>query len=215
MRFLPKMKLPKLSKTKSNKKILLGTLKGSSKWLGAGLLMGAGAEVASHISSKAQQADDGAQYVSITDWGPSLIRSDSVEASSDGSRRWLFGTRNPLTFGIPTFLIAILIILTCKFCWRRLVCFGGLAKCCVTPKDQGHTESPSAPTHSEAVDMEAMMERLDHDIHTPVAVEDESYYATPRRRLEETMKVINESAANRARLAHQHDSSLHHSDNVC
>ena len=60
MRFLPKMKLPKLSKTKSNKKILLGTLKGSSKWLGAGLLMGAGAEVASHISSKAQQADDGA-----------------------------------------------------------------------------------------------------------------------------------------------------------
>ena len=116
MRFLPKMKLPKLSQTKSNKKILLGTLKGSSKWLGAGLLMGAGAKVASHISSKAQQADDGAQYVSITDWGPSLIRSDSVEASTDGSRRWLFGTRNPLTFGIPTFLIAILIVFTCKLC---------------------------------------------------------------------------------------------------
>ena len=117
-------------------------------------------------------------------------------------------------FGIPTFLIAILIVLTCKFCWQRLVCFGGLAKCCVTPKVQGHTESLSAPTHSEAVDMEAMMESLDHDIHTPVAIEHESYYATPRRRLEETMKVINESAANRARLAHQHDSSLHHSDKV-
>ena len=116
MRFLPKLKLPKLSKTKSNKKILLGTLKGSTKWLGAGLLMGAGAEVASHISSKAQ-ADDGAQYVSITDWGPSLIRSDSVEASTDGSRRGLFGTRYPYVFGIPTFLVAILIVLTCKFCW--------------------------------------------------------------------------------------------------
>ena len=184
MRFLPK-KLPKLSKNQSNKKTVLGTLKSGSKWLGAGLLMGAGAEIAGHISSKAQQADDGAQYVSINDWGPSLIRSDSVEASSDGSQRWLFGTRNPLTFGIPTFLIAILIVLTCKFCWRRLVCFGGLVRCCVTPKDQGHTESPSAPTHSEAVDMEAMMERLDHDIHTPVAIEHESYYATPRRRLEE------------------------------
>ena len=42
------------------------------------------------------------------------------------------------------------------------------------------------------------MERLDHDIHTPVAVKDESYYDTPRRRLEEMMKDINELAANRA-----------------
>ena len=67
MRFLPKMKLPKLSKTKSNKKILLGTLKGSSKWLDASLLKEAGAQVASHISSKAQQADDGtSMYQSLT-----------------------------------------------------------------------------------------------------------------------------------------------------
>ena len=116
MSFLPKLKLPKLSKTKSNKKILLGTLKGSTKWLGAGLLMEASAEVASHISSKAQ-ADDDAQYVSITYWGPSLIRSDTVEASTDGSRRGLFGTRYPYVFCIPTFLVAILIVLTCKFCW--------------------------------------------------------------------------------------------------
>ena len=213
MRLFPK-KWPKLSKSKSNKKVVLGTLKSGSKWLGAGLLMGAGAEIVGHISSKAQQADNGAQYVTITDWGPSLIRSDSVEASSDGSQRWLFGSRNPLTFGIPTFLITIMIVLSCKFCWRRLVCFGGLVRCCATPKDQGHTQHPSSPPHTEAVDMEAMMERLDHDIHTPVAPEDESYYATPKRQLEETMKDINESAANRARLAHQHD-SLHHSDNVC
>ena len=59
------------------------------------------------------------------------------------------------------------------------------------------------------------MERLDHDIHTPVAVEGESYYATPRRRLEETMKDINELAANRARLAHELDSSLHSPENAC
>ena len=57
------------------------------------------------------------------------------------------------------------------------------------------------------------MERLDHDIHTPVAPVDESYYATPKRQLEETMKDINESAVNRARLTLQHD-SLHHLDNV-
>ena len=206
--------MPKRSKSKSNKKVILGTLKSGSKWLGAGLLIGAGAEIGGHISSKAQQADNGAQYVTITDWGPSLIRSDSVEASSDGSRRWLFGSGNPLTFGIPTFLIAIMIVIFCKFCWRRLVCFGGLVRCCATPKDQDHTQHPSSPPHTEAVDMEAMMERLDHDIHTPVAPVDESYYATPKRQLEETMKDIKESATNRARLAHQHD-SLHHSDNVC
>ena len=110
MRLFPK-KMPKRSKSKSNKKVVLGTLKSGSKWLGAGLLMGAGAEIAGHISSKAQQVDNGAQYVTITDWGPSLIRSDS-EASSDGSQRWLFGSRNPLTFGIPTFLIAIMIVIS-------------------------------------------------------------------------------------------------------
>merc|ERR1712115_492630 len=133
----------------------------------AGLLMGAGAEIAGHISSKAQQADNGAQYVTITDWGPSLIRSDSVEASSDGSRRWLFGTRNPLTFGIPTFLIAIIIVLSCKFCWRRPVCLGGLVRCCTTSKGPDHTQNPSCPPHTEAVDMEAMMERLDRETHSP------------------------------------------------
>ena len=176
--------------------------------------MGAGAEIAGHISSKAQQADNGAQYVTITDWGPSLICSDSVEASSDGSRRWLFGSRNPLTFGIPTFLIAIIIVLSCKFCWRRLICLSGLSWCCTTPKDLGHTQHPSSPPLTEAVDMEAMMECLDRDTHNPVVAEEESYYATPKRQLEETMKNVNESAVNCARLAHQHD-SLHQSDNVC
>ena len=57
--------------------------------------------------------------------------------------------------------------------------------------------------------MEAAFVRLEHDTHSPVAVEGESYYATPRRRLEETMKDINELCANHARLAHELDSSLH------
>ena len=47
--------------------------------------MGAGAEIAGHISSKAQEADDGAQYITITDLGLSIARFDSVEANTDGS----------------------------------------------------------------------------------------------------------------------------------
>ena len=70
---------------KHPKKTILGTLKSGTKFLGAGLLMGAGAELAGHISSKAQQADDGAQYITITDLGPSIARFDSVEANTDGS----------------------------------------------------------------------------------------------------------------------------------
>ena len=46
--------------------------------------------------------------------------------------------------------------------------------------------------------MEAAFARLEQDTHTPMAVKGESYYATPRRRLEETMKDINEACANRA-----------------
>ena len=60
MKLLPKWKLPKLSKTRSNKKILLATLKGGTKWLGASLLMGTGAEIASHVAAKTQ-ADSGGQ----------------------------------------------------------------------------------------------------------------------------------------------------------
>ena len=112
MRFIPRKITSRLS-PKHPKKTILGTLKSGTKFVGAGLLMGAGAEIAGHISSKAQQADDGAQYITITDLGPSIARFDSVEANTDGSRsRWLFSTRNPLTFGIPTFVLAIVIVLT-------------------------------------------------------------------------------------------------------
>ena len=208
MKLLPKWKLPKLSKTRSNKKILLATLKGGTKWLGAGLLMGTGAEIASHVAAKTQ-ADSGGQYVSITDFGPALIREDSVEASNDGQRRGLFGTRHPYLLGIPTFLIAILAVLACQFCWRRFMCLGGLASCCKPPKPQDNTDSPTAPSHQEAVDMEAAFTRLESEIHSPVTAEEENHYATQKKRLEETMNDIKESCANRARMAHELDSSLH------
>ena len=83
MRFIPR-KLTSRLFPKYPKKTVLGTLKSGTKFLGAGLLMGAGAELAGHISSKAQQAD-GAQYITITDLGPSIARFDSVEANTDGS----------------------------------------------------------------------------------------------------------------------------------
>ena len=129
MRFIPRKITSRLS-PKNPKKTILGTLKSGTKFLRAGLLMGAGAEVAGHISSKAQQADDGAQYITITDLGPSIARFNSVEANTDRSRsKWLFGTRNPLTFGIPTFILELGIVLTCRFCWRRLRCLVGLRWC--------------------------------------------------------------------------------------
>ena len=209
MRILPKWKAPKLSKTRSNKKVILATLKGGTKWLGAGLLMGAGAEVASHVSSKAQ-ADGEGQYVSITDFGPSLIREDSVEASTSGQRHGLFGTRHPYILGIPTFLLAILVVLACRFFWKRLVCLGGLTSCCKDPKPRDNTDSPTTQPHQEAVDMEAVFARLEKDIHSPVATapEGESHYSAPKK-LEETLTDIKESCALRAKRAHELDSSLH------
>ena len=57
--------------------------------------------------------------------------------------------------------------------------------------------------------MEAAFTRLESEIHSPVAAEGENHYATPKKRLEETMNDIKESCANCARMAHELDSSLH------
>ena len=67
------------------KKTILGTLKDGTKLVAAGLLMGGGAEIAGHISRKAMEADNGAQYITITDLGPSIACFDSIEANTDGS----------------------------------------------------------------------------------------------------------------------------------
>ena len=68
------------------KKPFLGTLKTGTKLVGTGILMGAGAKVAVHISSKAQGVDEGSQYIMIEDLGPSVSRFDSVDATTDGSK---------------------------------------------------------------------------------------------------------------------------------
>ena len=89
------------------------------------------------------------------------------------------------------------------------MCLGGLASCCKPLKPQDNTDSPTAPSHQEAVDMEAAFTRLESEIHSPVAAEGENHYATPKKRLEETMNDIKESCANRAKKAHELDASLH------
>ena len=81
-------------------------------------------------------------------------------------------------------------------------------------QNSGQHQKPHRSHPLEAVDMEAAFARLEHDTHSSVAVKGESYYATLRRRLEETMKDINESCANRAQLAHELDSSLHSPENA-
>ena len=85
MRFTPRKWSKKLS-PKNGKKTILGTLKTGTKVVGAGILMGAGSEIAGHISSKAQGVDEGSQYIMIEDLGPSFARFDSVDTTTDGTK---------------------------------------------------------------------------------------------------------------------------------
>ena len=57
--------------------------------MGAGILMGVGAEIAGHISSKAQVVDDGSQYIMLEDSGPSLAIFDSIKATTDGPKKMM------------------------------------------------------------------------------------------------------------------------------
>ena len=52
--------------------------------------MGAGAEIAGHISSKAQGFDEGSQYIIIEDLGPSLACFDFIDATTDGYKNSSF-----------------------------------------------------------------------------------------------------------------------------
>ena len=64
--------------------------------------------------------------------------------------------------------------------------------------------TPSSPT-CEAVDMEDAMERLEFDAMNP-DTQEENHYTSPAKQLQDAMKSISDSAANRARAAHETDS---------
>ena len=116
MRFMPRGLTSKLW-PKNPKKILVGSLKDGTKLLASGLLFGGGMEIAGAIARKSQSAetDNRAQYISFTDLGPSIARFDSVDANTNApTRPWLFGSRH--IFGIPTFILAVLIVIMCSFC---------------------------------------------------------------------------------------------------
>ena len=176
-------------------------------------MFGGGMEIAGAIARKSQSAetDNGAQYISFTDLGPSIARFDSVDANTNTpTRPWLFGSRH--IFGIPTFILAVLIVIMCSFCWRRVRCLAGLRWCCKPPKkvdNPSHpaTTHPSSPT-CKAVDMEAEMERLEFDTMNPAKIQEENHYATPAKQLQEAIRNINDSTTNWARAAHLTD-SLH------
>ena len=55
------------------------------------------------------------------------------------------------------------------------------------------------------------MEQLEKETHNPVVVQEDSHYATPVKQLQEVIKNMNESAVNRARVAHYND-TLHQQD---
>ena len=157
--------------------------------------------MAGAIARKSQntEANSGAQYIFLTDYGPAIARFDSVDANTNAA--WWHGSR--CVFGIPTFIIALLIVITCSFCWRRFKCLlGCIPWCCRSPKkmdNHSHPDTtPSSPT-CEAVDMEDAMESLEFDAMNP-DTQEENHYTNPTKQFQDAMKSISDSAANRARL---------------
>ena len=112
MRFLPKTFTNKLLPWHPKKK-LVGAIKSNGKMLITGLMFGGGMELAGAISKKSQtsEASEGAQIINLSDYGPALAKFDSVESTNTA---WWSQPRH--IFGIPTFIFAILLVITCGFC---------------------------------------------------------------------------------------------------
>ena len=71
--------------------------------------------------------------------------------------------------------------------------------------NHSHSDTtPSSPS-CEAVDMEDAMERLEFNAMNP-DTQEENHYTNPAKQLQDAMKSISESAANRARATHETDS---------
>ena len=162
--------------------------------------------VAGAISEKSQtsEASEGAQIINLSDYGPAIAKFDSVDSTTNPAW-WHHSSRR--IFRIPTFIMAILIVVTCSFCWRRVKC---LHSCCIpwcggSPKTMdkhSHFDSiPSSPPSCEAVNMEDAMERLDFSAKHPDTQEG-SHYTDPAKQVQDTMKAISKSAAIRAKAAH-------------
>ena len=183
----------------------MGAITSNGKLLLTGLAFGGGMELAGHISRKhqASEASEGAQIINLSDYGPALAKFDSVESTTP---HWWSRPRH--VFGIPTFIFAILLVITCGFCYRRFMC---LLNCCIpcfpcfqrSKKDvDSHLDSSpsSPPCEMEAIDMEDAMEKLDRDSKDPYH-KDRSHYIDQSEHVQNTMKAISQSAAVRAKAA--------------
>ena len=124
MRFLPKTFNNKLWPRHPRKK-LVGAIKSNGKMLLTGLSFGGSMELAGAISRKLQgsEASEGAQIINLSDYGPALAKFDSIESTNPS---WWSRPRH--IFGIPTFIFAVLLVITCGFCYRRFMC---LLSCCI------------------------------------------------------------------------------------
>ena len=183
----------------------MGAITSNGKLLLTGLAFGGGMELAGHISRKhqASEASEGAQIINLQDYGPALAKFDSVESTTP---HWW--SRHRHIFGIPTFIFAILLLITGLFCYRRVMC---LLNCCLPcfpcfRRSKNDTDShrdslPSSPPYeAEAVDMEAAMEKLDLDSKDTYH-KDRSHYVDQSEHVQNTMKAISHSAAVRAKAA--------------
>ena len=132
MRLIPCKWSGKLSQ-KPVKKTVLGSLKTGTKSVGAGMIMGAGAEIAGHVFSKAQAqgVDEGSQYVMIEDLGPSFTRFNWIDTTTDGSGPcWYPGLRNVLSLGFSIVLFFMLVVTICKCGLKRCAKKSCLTKMC-------------------------------------------------------------------------------------
>ena len=203
MRFSPRSLAHKIWPKHPRKKIV-GAITSNGKMLLTGLAFGGGMELAGAISRKhqASEASEGAQIINLSDYGPALAKFESVESTNPS---WWSRPRH--IFGIPTFIFAVLLVITCGFFYRRFMC---LLSCCIpcfqrskknVDKHSHLDSSPSSPPcDMEAVDMEDAMEKLDRDSKDPYHQE-RSHYIDQSEHVQNTMKAISQSAAVRAKAA--------------
>merc|ERR1712240_513554 len=117
MRFSPRSLAHKLWPRHLRNK-LVGAVTSNGKMLLTGLAFGGGMELAGHISRKQQasEASEGAQIINLSDYGKALAKFDSVESTNPA---WWSRPRH--VFGIPMFIFAVLLVITCGFCYRRFI----------------------------------------------------------------------------------------------
>ena len=72
------------SPKKGWEKTIKKDLNKGAKYIGVGMLLSARAKSVSHLVNRDCELGDNSKVVTLEDWGPLLLRVDSVEASTEG-----------------------------------------------------------------------------------------------------------------------------------